>query len=180
VTLQSKRTIQRGANIWYIFQQHSRECIIFYRINVHWYFSTGNRISFQQLCFCSTYTIRVFKYNRIVLWSLFTRYIVFEYKLRQFWTKTATIFLLHLFIPPPALEWFSGGSTKMRRATFIIISFYFYLFIKSDKGLFLSQLLPLVDRSRIHYKTSNYFNAVSLTIYYLNIRGQTCLNLRLP
>lgn len=56
----------------------------FYRINIHWYFSTGNRISFQQLCFCSTYRTCVFKYNRIILWSMFTRYIVFEYKLRQY------------------------------------------------------------------------------------------------
>lgn len=37
-------------------------------------------------------------------------------------------FLLHLFIPPPAHVWFSGGSTKMRFYIYIISFIYFYLF----------------------------------------------------
>lgn len=90
-----------------------------------------------------TYISYVLKYNRIVLWSLFTRYIVFKCKLRQYWAKTATIFLLHLFIPPPAQKWFSGGSTKMRQTTYIIISFCFYLFRLYRNGKYKIHLIDM-------------------------------------
>lgn len=139
--------LQHWANIiWYKFQQRSaRVHYISPNKRTLVFLYTDNWISFQQLlCFCSIHTTRVFKiYNLIVLWSLFTRYIVFEYKLRQYWAKTATIFLLHLFIPPPALEWFSGGSTKMRWTTFIIVSFYFYLFRLYRNGKYTIHLIDV-------------------------------------
>lgn len=129
--------------MWYTFQERCKY-VIFYRINVDGYFYTDNQISFQQLlCFCSTYVSYVLKYNRIVLWSLFTRYIVFKCKLRQYWAKTATIFLLHLFIPPPAQKWFSSGSTKMHQTTFIIVSFCFYLFRLFRNGKYKIHLIDM-------------------------------------